>query len=191
MFGIGIAKNLSREEPSVRARCGKKEGIQKRQILVPKVWWHFHAQSPAAPTSLVFAKEAAGTKTRTGRCTGRHRRAPPPSSSTTRSRSPSMAAVAGDAGNINKQARNARADWVKSPGRANWVNDVENMPTKQAAETTKSLSLSQRRPLKLFSSYPRPQWGAPTPPSSAGGPLHPSRTDHVVPTIAVVGSLVI
>ena len=37
-----------------------------------------------------------------------------------------MAAVAGDAGNINKQARNARADWVKSPGRAKWVNDVNN-----------------------------------------------------------------
>ena len=43
----------------------------------------------------------------------------------------SMAAVAGDAENINKQARNARADWVKSPGRANWVNDVKN---KQAAD---------------------------------------------------------
>jgi len=26
------------------------------------------------------------------------------------------------------------------------------------------------------SSYPRPQWGAPTPPSSADGPLHPSFT---------------
>ena len=34
-------------------------------------------------------------------------------------------------------------------------------------------------------------WGAPTPPSSAGGPLHPSRTDHVEsPQSAVVGSLV-
>ena len=30
----------------------------------------------------------------------------------------------------------------------------------------------------------------PAPPSSADGPLHPSRTGHVVPTIAVVGSLV-
>ena len=39
--------------------------------------------------------------------------------------------MAGDAGNINKQARNARADWVKSPGRAKWVNDVNN---KQAAD---------------------------------------------------------
>ena len=39
-------------------------------------------------------------------------------------------------------------------------------------------------------SCPRPQWGVPAPPSSADGPLHPSRTDHVVPTIAVVGSLV-
>jgi len=37
-------------------------------------------------------------------------------------------------------------------------------------------------------------WGGsvwvPAPPSSADGPLHPSRTGHVVPTIAVVGSLV-
>ena len=39
-------------------------------------------------------------------------------------------------------------------------------------------------------SCPRPQWGVPAPPSSADGPLHPSRTDHVVPTLAVVGSLV-
>ena len=44
--------------------------------------------------------------------------------------------AAGDVENINKQARNARADWVKSSGRAKWVNDVENMPTKQAAETS-------------------------------------------------------
>ena len=42
-----------------------------------------------------------------------------------------MAAVAGDAENINKRARNTRADWVKSPERANLVNDVKN---KQAAD---------------------------------------------------------
>ena len=29
---------------------------------------------------------------------------------------------------------------------------------------------------------PSAQWRAPVPPSSADGPLHPSRTDHVVPT---------
>ena len=88
-----------------------------------------------------------------------------------------MAAVAGDAGNINKQARNARADWVKSPGRAKWVNDVNN---KQAADG---------RPLRTYSLGPsggRPRRLAPrTGPST----LH-VRTDHVVPTIAVVGSLV-
>ncbi|EOD27797.1 hypothetical protein EMIHUDRAFT_204765 [Emiliania huxleyi CCMP1516] len=33
--------------------------------------------------------------------------------------------------NTDRTARNARADWVKSPGRANWVNDVKN---KQAAD---------------------------------------------------------
>ena len=38
----------------------------------------------------------------------------------------SMAAVAGDAENINKQARNERKDWLNSPARANWVNDVKN-----------------------------------------------------------------
>ena len=82
--------------------------------------------------------------------------------------------MAGDADNINKQARNTRTNWLNSPERANWVIDVKN---KQAARDKTS-------------SYPRPQWGAPTPPSSADGPLHPSRTDHVVPTLAVVGSLV-
>ena len=42
-----------------------------------------------------------------------------------------MAAVAGDAENINKQARNTRTNWLNSPERANWVNDVKN---KQAAD---------------------------------------------------------
>ena len=83
-----------------------------------------------------------------------------------------MAAVAGDADNINKQARKMRTNWVNSPERANWVNDVKN---KQAANGF----------------YARPQWGVPVPPSSADRPLQPSCTDHVVPTDAVVGSLVI
>lgn len=43
----------------------------------------------------------------------------------------SMAAVAGDAENINKQALNTRINWLNSPERANWVNDVKN---KQAAD---------------------------------------------------------
>ena len=76
----------------------------------------------------------------------------------------SKAAVAGEADNINKQARKERADWV---------NDVKN---KQAADV-------------LLLTLGPSQWGAPTPPSSADGPLHPSRTDHV-PTLAAVGSLV-
>jgi len=46
--------------------------------------------------------------------------------------------VAGDAENINKQARKTRTNWLKSPERANWVNDVKN---KQS---------------------PSAQWGAPT-----------------------------
>ena len=68
----------------------------------------------------VFAKEAVGTNTVPDGVMGRRRRAPPPLSSSTTTQQISMAAVAGDAENINKQARNARADWVKSPGRAKW-----------------------------------------------------------------------
>ena len=37
----------------------------------------------------------------------------------------SMAAVMGDAENINKQARNKRKDWVNSPARANWVKNKQ------------------------------------------------------------------
>ena len=37
----------------------------------------------------------------------------------------SMAAVAGDAENINKQARNGRKDWLNSPARANWVKNKQ------------------------------------------------------------------
>ena len=36
-----------------------------------------------------------------------------------------MAAVAGDADNINKQARNGRKDWLNSPARANWVKNKQ------------------------------------------------------------------
>ena len=36
-----------------------------------------------------------------------------------------MAAVAGDAENINKQARNGRKDWLNSPARANWVKNKQ------------------------------------------------------------------
>ena len=37
----------------------------------------------------------------------------------------SMAAVAGDGENINKQARNERKDWLNSPARANWVKNKQ------------------------------------------------------------------
>ena len=37
----------------------------------------------------------------------------------------SMAAVAGDADNINKQARKMRTNWVNSPERANWVKNKQ------------------------------------------------------------------
>ena len=36
-----------------------------------------------------------------------------------------MAAVAGDAGNINKQARKTRTNWLDSPERANWVTNKQ------------------------------------------------------------------
>ena len=64
------------------------------------------------------------------------------------------------------------------------------VPTGSTPLSVPTGSTTSRTSKRQTSSYPRPQWGAPTPPSSAGGPLHPSRTDHVVPTIAVVGSLV-
>ena len=66
----------------------------------------------------------------------------------------SMAAVAGDAENINKQARKMRTNWVTN---------------KQTADGFLRSATVE---------------GARTAPSSADGPLHPSRTDHVVPTIA-------
>jgi len=68
----------------------------------------------------------------------------------------SMAAVAGDAENINKQARNTRINWLNSPERANWVNDVKNKqaadvllpsaPVEGARTRTAALSLAPRVP---------------------------------------------
>ena len=77
-----------------------------------------------------------------------------------------MAAVAGDAENINKQARNTRTNWLNSPER-----QLGQRRQEQA---------SGRRPPTLG-----PSGGCPRRlgPSSADGPLHPSRTDHVVPTL--------
>ena len=79
-----------------------------------------------------------------------------------------MAAVMGDAENINKQARNKRKDWVNSPARANWVKNKQ-----EANGFLRSA----------------PVGGARAAYSSADGPLRPS-CNHVVPTIADVGSLV-
>ena len=117
----------------------------------------------------VFAKEAAGSKT--DRTEYGAASASASSFVVHHTQQISMAAVVGDAENISKQARNERKDWLNSSARANWVKN------KQEANG-------------FLPSYARPQWGVPAPPSSADGPLHPSRTDHVVPTIAVVGSLV-
>ena len=74
-----------------------------------------------------------------------------------------MAAAAGAADNINKQARKMRTNWVNSPERANWVNAVKNKQTANG-----------------FLRWPQSVglW-VPVPPSSADGPLHPSCTDHV------------
>ena len=110
----------------------------------------------------VFAKEAVVTNTDRRRCMGRRRRAPPPLSSFTHAADLPMAAVAGDAENINKQARTVCAP-------------------------TGSIKIHSRTSKRQTASCPRPQWGVAVPPSSADGPL---RTDHVVPTLAVVGSLV-
>jgi len=74
-----------------------------------------------------------------------------------------MAAVAGDAENINISRRAIR------------------VPTGSTPLSVPTGSTTSRTSKRQTSSCPRPQWGAPTPPSSADGPLHPSRTDHVVP----------
>ena len=74
----------------------------------------------------------------------------------------SMAAVAGDAENINKQARKMRINWIKNKQAANGLLSSAPVGGARAAYLC----------------------------GRALGPLHPSRTDHVVPTLAVVGSLV-
>ena len=62
-----------------------------------------------------------------------------------------MAAVAGDAENINKQARNVRKDWLNSPARANWVKN------KQASgKRLLTLGPSGGRPRRLALRTPPP-----------------------------------
>ena len=64
----------------------------------------------------------------------------------------SMAAVAGDAENINKQARTVRTNWIKNKQAANGL--LSSVPAGGGCAALE------------------------VPPSSADGP-HPSRTDHV------------
>ena len=108
----------------------------------------------------VFTKEAAGTNT--DRTVYGAASASASSFVVHHTQQISKAAVAGDADNINKQARKER---------------------------TETGSTSKRTSKRRTASCPRPQWGVPAPPSSADGPLHPS-CNHVVPTFAIVGSLV-
>ena len=77
--------------------------------------------------------------------------------------------MAGDADNINNQARKMRTNYLAQLPRAghNWVNDLKN---KQAANG-------------LLASAPVRSGGCPRRLAlRTGGPLHPSRTDHVVLT---------
>ena len=77
------------------------------------------------------------------------------------------------------------------------ANRTFGLPTLsfRRAMSVKTGSTPQRAPIGSrtskwqTASYARPQWGVPAPPSSADGPPHPS-CNHVVPTIADVGSLV-
>ena len=71
----------------------------------------------------VFAKEAAGTNT--DRTVYGAASASASSFVVHHTQQISMAAVAGDAENINKQARNRRKDWLNSPARANWVKNKQ------------------------------------------------------------------
>ena len=71
----------------------------------------------------VFAKEAAGTNT--DRTVYGAASASASSFVVHHTQQISMAAVAGDAENINKQARNERKDWLNSPARANWVKNKQ------------------------------------------------------------------
>ena len=72
----------------------------------------------------VFAKEAAGG-TNTDRTVYGAASASASSFVVHHTQQISMAAVAGDAENINKQARNGRKDWLNSPARANWVKNKQ------------------------------------------------------------------
>ena len=71
----------------------------------------------------VFAKEAAGINT--DRTVYGAASASASSFVVHHTQQISMAAVAGDAENINKQARNGRKDWLNSPARANWVKNKQ------------------------------------------------------------------
>ena len=71
----------------------------------------------------VFAKEAAGNKT--DRTEYGAASASASSFVVHHTQQISMAAVAGDAENINKQARNGRKDWLNSSARANWVKNKQ------------------------------------------------------------------
>ena len=71
----------------------------------------------------VFAKEAAGSKT--DRTEYGAASASASSFVVHHTQQISMAAVVGDAENINKQARNKRKDWLNSPARANWVKNKQ------------------------------------------------------------------
>ena len=125
---------------------------------------------PASSSSTCSPRKRRVAPTRTGRCTGRRRRAPPPSSSTTRSRSPWRRWRA-----TPKKHQQAGAQDAHQLGRKKSLSLSPNWVTnKQTADGLLRTAAVE----------------APVPPSSADGPLHPSRTDHVVPTIAVVGSLV-
>ena len=109
----------------------------------------------------VFAKEAAGTNT--DRTVYGAASASASSFVVHHTQQISKAAVAGDADNINKQARNERKDWLNSPARANWV---KNKQVANGFLRSAPVSVGRLRRLALR-----------TPPP------HPS-CNHVVPTIA-------
>ena len=53
-------------------------------------------------------------------------------------------------------------------------------PLRLSVPTGSTTSSLKNKQAAQTASYPRPQWGAPAPHSSADGPLHPSCTDHVL-----------
>ena len=118
----------------------------------------------------VFAKEAAGTNT--DRTVYGAASASASSFVVHHTQQISKAAVAGDAENINKQARKERTDWINKQKNKQATNGF-TCPRPHEPRARSGLS-----------------GGVPAPrPSSADGPLHPS-CNHVVPTFAIVGSLV-